>query len=45
MAFVNLIDGLNEVEGVIFPDAYKQIETTDIINVPVIINGKFEKKR
>ena len=44
MAFVNLIDGLNEVEGVIFPDAYKQIETTDIINVPVIINGKFEKE-
>ncbi|WP_025904317.1 DNA polymerase III subunit alpha [Mammaliicoccus sciuri] len=44
MAFVNLIDGLNEVEGVIFPDAYKQIETTNIINVPVIINGKFEKR-
>lgn len=44
MAFVNIIDGINEVEGVIFPDAYKLIETTEIINVPIIIQGKFEKR-
>ncbi|PNZ39582.1 DNA polymerase III subunit alpha [Mammaliicoccus vitulinus] len=44
MAFVNLIDGVNEVEGVIFPDAYKLIESTEITNVPIIIRGKFEKR-
>ena len=44
MAFVNLIDGINEVEGVIFPDTYKKIETMNIENKPLIIQGKFENR-
>lgn len=44
MAFVNLIDGINEVEGVIFPDTYKKIETMNIENRPLIIQGKFENR-
>ncbi|WP_323704598.1 DNA polymerase III subunit alpha [Mammaliicoccus sp. Dog046] len=44
MAFVNLIDGINEVEGVIFPDVFRNIETLNITEIPIVVLGKFEKR-
>nr|WP_263313018.1 DNA polymerase III subunit alpha [Mammaliicoccus sp. Marseille-Q6498] len=44
MAFVNLIDGINEIEGVIFPETYKTIEKMNIENKPLIIHGKIENR-
>src|SRR5699024_3531528 len=45
IAFVNLIVGINEVEGVNFPDKYKKIEIMNIENKPFIIQGKFENRK
>lgn len=44
MAFVNIMDGINEIEGVIFPDTYKSLDNINIENKPLIIQGKFEKR-
>ncbi|KRG10407.1 DNA polymerase III subunit alpha [Staphylococcus sp. NAM3COL9] len=44
MAFVTLNDGINSLEGVVFPDAFKKYETDLKTNETVIIKGKFENR-
>lgn len=44
MAFVTLMDGIHEMDGVVFPDVFKKLDTTNLENNPLIISGKFEKR-
>ncbi|MBP9759060.1 DNA polymerase III subunit alpha [Candidatus Dojkabacteria bacterium] len=44
MAFVVLEDLLAKIEGVVFPDTYKQIQETLIENKPFIISGTVNKR-
>ena len=42
MAFITLNDGLNNLDGVVFPDAYKKFEIYLNKTDTLIVKGKFE---
>lgn len=44
MAFLTLNDGRNNIDGVIFPDKFKQFETVLKENEIYVVYGKFEKR-
>lgn len=44
MAFLTLNDGRNNIDGVIFPDKFKQFETVLRENEIYVVYGKFEKR-
>ncbi|WP_436854099.1 DNA polymerase III subunit alpha [Staphylococcus caeli] len=44
MAFVTLNDGLNNLDGVVFPDAFKRFETMLNEDQMLIVKGKFEQR-
>lgn len=44
MAFITLNDGINSLDGVVFPDAFKKYETDLKTNETFIIKGKFENR-
>lgn len=44
MAFLTLNDGRNTIDGVIFPDKFKQLETVLKENEIDVVYGKFEKR-
>ena len=44
MAFVTLNDGINSLDGVVFPDAFKKYETDLKTDETFILKGKFENR-
>lgn len=44
MAFVTLNDGVTTMDGVLFPDTFKQFETVIHESEPMIVQGKFEER-
>ncbi|MGX0330355.1 DNA polymerase III subunit alpha [Staphylococcus cohnii] len=44
MAFITLNDGLNNLDGVVFPDAYKKFEVYLNNTDTLIVKGKFENR-
>lgn len=44
MAFITLNDGINNLDGVVFPDAYKKYESILNTEDTLIVKGKFENR-
>ena len=44
MAFITLNDGINNLDGVVFPETFKKYETELNKDQMLIISGKFEKR-